>query len=276
MKLLTAENKSVVPACPPFISLITNAACQDVYKTLVTFDHHHYDRALCVVRDVRRVPLKPPGVDEEEINHLALSSDGMRFFHPLTLHEHNCQSSDGFMAVLAKLNEMRPFLSDADSYSVINVDVSLYNTLSHIVYGFEGMSPVRRNVFMLLGIWHAYLYGHLAIWDRFRAFYLADAFFRLFPHSSLMRKPSLFKSSVFFTWLRVSYPSFRDEMVQTVQQLKREYLQLDMSTPRDETKITESRARFIHSVNLSTLFEFVLPVLQDYGTVIKLNSYDLS
>ena len=142
----------------------------------------------------------------------------------------------------------------------------------HMMYGIAGMQPFLNNVFFLFGIWHAYMYAHTALWDRFRLTFLADAFFALFPKTILMRKPSLFKSSVFFTWLRISYPDFRDELRERLIEFQLEYLTADREWPRNEEKITLARAWFTHCLNLYTLFEYAIPVIQDYGTCIKLNS----
>jgi hypothetical protein len=276
LDFVMTDEKEIIPACPPFLDCVSSQACEDLYQTLLAISHFQYDTSLCVMRDIRRVPLKPPGVTPEENKHLALSSDGLQFFHPLTLHPQNCQSTDGLLAVLANLNTTRPFFDGVpNSYSILNVDVSLYNTLSHIVYGLDGMQFTRRNLFLLFGIWHAYLYGHVAIWDRFRAHFLADAYFHLFPKTTLMRKPSLFKSSIFFTWLRVAYPSFRDELIQTLDVLKVQYLETDRKLPRNTENIQAARARYIHCINLYSLFDYALPVLQDYGASIKLNAFEL-
>jgi hypothetical protein len=234
----------------------------------------YYSDAECVKRDVRRVPLKRNGLTDDEVAHLALSSDGLRFFHPVQLHRYNCQSTDGLLAVLAELIQTYN-IKTSRRYSILNVDVSLYNSLLHMVYACKGMELLRSRVFCMFGIWHVYLYGHVAIWDAFRATFLADAFFSLFPNTTLMRRPSLFKSSVFFTWLRLSYPRFRAELLFTLQNLKEEYLELDHNPRRNKKLHAEAKARFIHCCNLYTLFEFAIPVLQDYGLAIKLCSLEL-
>ena len=109
----------------------------------------------CVRRDVRRIPLKPEGENEEEVKHLSMSSDGVRFFHPATLHEHNCQSTAGLLAVVAELDKLYHF-TDAkkNTYSVLNIDVSLYNMLMHTAYSFAGMQPYLDRVlcFSVAGI----------------------------------------------------------------------------------------------------------------------------
>ena len=96
--------------------------------------------------------------------------------------------------------------------------------LMHTAYSFAGMQPFLDRVFVLFGIWHCYMYAHVALWDRFRLTFLADAFFALFPKTTLMRKPSLFKSSVFLTWLRIAYDDFRDDLIATIDELKQQYL----------------------------------------------------
>ena len=193
MTKVTKDNRTL-PATPPFLELVDDNAVKDLFQRLRLISHYHYDTAECVRRDVRRVPLKPNGLDNDEVAHLSLSSDGLRFFHPYTLYPDNCQSSNGLLAVLGQLTKLQNMCSpDCKSYSVINVDVSLYNMFMHMMYGVAGMQPFLNNVF---GIWHAYMYSHTALWDRFRLTYLADAFFALFPKTILMRKPSLFKSSV--------------------------------------------------------------------------------
>ena len=137
-----------------------------------------YLDAECVRPNIRRVPLKPQGLDDDETKHLSLSSDGLRFFHPVTLYPHNCQSSSGLLAVLGELDKLQSMKSnDCKSYSVINVDVSLYSMFMHMLYGVGGMQPFLSNVFFLFGIWHAYMYAHTALWDYFRYSFLGDAFF---------------------------------------------------------------------------------------------------
>ena len=249
------EGKISLPASPPFLELVDDIALGELTSRLRKIQHNQYEIAECVLRDVRRIPLKPEGVDEIEVKHLSLSSDGLRFFHPVALYPHNCQSASGLIAALSQVSKMQNFISaDAKSYTVLNVDVSLYNMLMHVCYGVAGMQPILNNVFFLFGIWHCYLYVHTAIWDRFRSTFLADAFFALFPNTLLMRKPKLFKSSVFFTWLRISYLNFREELRETLDDLKIRYLAEDRKWPRDEKKTCSIESLFC------SLFKFVYNV----------------
>ena len=145
-KLWTAHGVKLIPAnvkmahvmkgsnaSPPFPPLVSDDALTRLYNRLAKINHYQYAKSECVLRDVRRVPLKPEGADAEEVKHLALSSDGLRFFHPVSLYSHNCQSSDGLVAVLRELSKLSTFINPScKSYSVISVDVSLYNMLMHL------------------------------------------------------------------------------------------------------------------------------------------------
>jgi len=119
----------------------------------------------------------------------------------------------------------------------------------HMLYGVGGMQPFLNNVFFLFGIWHAYMYAHTALWDYFRYSFLADAFFALFPKTTLLRKPKLFKSSEFLTWLRISYAEFRDELRETVIELQLDYLMAERELPR----FKKVRARTIQKSASSTI-----------------------
>jgi hypothetical protein len=79
------------------MDLVSETAMKHLLERLSDIKQNHFANADCVTRDVRRVPIKPIGASEDEVNHLALSSDGLWFFHPLTLHQHN-------WAVLASQN----------------------------------------------------------------------------------------------------------------------------------------------------------------------------
>ena len=52
------------------------------------------------------------------------------------------------------------------------------------------------------------------------------------------------------------------------------YVSYNLRVATDVQKIAQAKAWFIHCINLYTLFEYAIPVIQDYGTCIKLNSVD--
>ena len=49
-----------------------------------------------------------------------------------------------------------------------------------------------------------------------------------FPSQKLLRRPPLVQSSTFLTWLRLSYPSFREMLAQNILALKEQMLQFDV------------------------------------------------
>jgi hypothetical protein len=65
------------------------------------------------------------------------------------------------------------------------------------LYCYGGMAGIR-DLFLCFGFWHAYHYGHVAIWNQYRATFLAPAFWALFPNQKLLRRPKLVQSSTFF------------------------------------------------------------------------------
>ena len=73
------EGKVALPASPPFLEFVDDTALGELTSRLCKIQHNQYEIAECVLRDVRRIPLKPEGVDEIEVKHLSLSSDGLRF-----------------------------------------------------------------------------------------------------------------------------------------------------------------------------------------------------
>ena len=78
------EVKKDIPASPPFLSIVSDSALNHLQLALSEIPHNQYLNSECVRRDVRRIPLKPEGENEEEVKHLSMSSDGVRFFHPVT------------------------------------------------------------------------------------------------------------------------------------------------------------------------------------------------
>ncbi len=142
------------------------------------------------------------------------------------------------------------------------------------------MARVRNDLFLCFGFWHLYHYGHIAVWHEFRATFLAPAFFALFPESKLLRRPKLTQSTTFFSWLRFAYPHFRDELAHQISVLKTQMIASDVThvklmSDKGEKKRNPFRHRYIHLINLQSLFEFCIPCLQDYGTALKSNNWDV-
>ena len=90
------------------------------------------------------------------------------------------------------------------------------------------MAPIRHDLFLCFGFWHAYSYAHVALWADFRSTFLAPAFFAIFPTQRLLRRPRLVQSSTFLTWIRFSYPHFRGELFDNLQALRQRMLDFDL------------------------------------------------
>jgi len=80
---------------PSFDAIISDVSLNTILDELQAFPALFYDQSMAVNRNCRRIPLKPPAVTPDEGDHLALRSDGLRFFHPLRIHQYNCQDSEG-------------------------------------------------------------------------------------------------------------------------------------------------------------------------------------
>ena len=213
-----------------------------------------------------------------------LSSDGLRFFHPVDIYPENVQSRIGLIDVLHRLQVLEGFGNPDHrrfgSYSLLHADVAIFWHAVRLLYCYTGMAPLRQDLFLGLGFWHPYLYAHVAIWNEFRHTFLAPAFFLLFPNQTLLRRPRLSHSSTFFTWLRLAYPEIRPLLSAALSDTQKQMMMFEIDHVRAirdgkvlGTKINPFRARYIHLLNLHTLFEFCLPVIQDYGSLLKSNDF---
>jgi hypothetical protein len=142
------------------------------------------------------------------------------------------------------------------------------------------LAPIRHDLFLVFGYWHAYSYAHVALWAEFRATFLADAFWAIFPDQKLLRRPPLVQSSTFFTWIRLAYPQFRNLLFDRIEELGRNMKAYDVELVqniekglRQVSKKNPFRPQFVRLLNLQTLMEFCIPVIQDYGVALKGNDY---
>ena len=72
----------LVPASPRFLDIVTDDALHSLFPKCLPLTMFSFLSSLAYTTDTRRVPLKPSPRNQSERNHLALSSDGLRFFHP--------------------------------------------------------------------------------------------------------------------------------------------------------------------------------------------------
>lgn len=276
---------AVVPALPLLEDLLNPDDHDALLSDLLQLSQRSFLDSLVVRYDVRRVPLKiVDGKDEDLQQHLSESHDGLQDFHPIDIYTDDIGSTRGLVKVVKRLQDLEGFGSSehalSGQYSFLTVDVTIYWQIIRMLYCYPGLAGVRNDLFLCFGLWHAYHYAHITVWDTFRSTFLAPAFFAVFPDAKLMSRPKLTQSSTFFTWLRLAYPSFRQTLSDAVRAAKETFMEwslqhtLDVKAGRvSEVKNNPHLARYIHLCNLQSLFEFVLPAVQDYGLALKSNDW---
>ena len=92
-------------------------------------------------------------------------------------------------------------------YSILHVDVSIWWHLFRMMYSYQGMARIQRDLFLCYGFWHPYYYLNIAIGNEFRVPFLGPVFFALFPdEKKLMRRCELQHNVTLFSWMRLAYP----------------------------------------------------------------------
>src|SRR6185437_10700760 len=142
-------------------------------------------------------------------------------------------------------------------------------------YSYSGMAAVRQDQLLLFGFWHPYHYAHVALWNEFRHTFLALIFFALFLEEKLKRRPSLTQSSTLLVWLRLANPAISALLGEQVDVMRQKMLDFDVEfisniseKKGDGLPENPDRSRFIHLLNLKTLFEFCIPAIEDYGAAL--------
>jgi len=272
------------PAMPPLAFFLSDNNFNRLVEDLLKVPFHIYPFAISTQRQVRRIPVKPSAITPAEEVHLRKSYDGLLYFEPYDIYSSNIQAYRGLITSLAACSAIDGFGTAGEirpgHYSCILLDVSTFWMAFRLLYSFTGLIPILHDVFVFLGPFHIYMYSYVAAWNLFRSSYLAGAFFALFPDQSIYFRPSLTKSSTFFTWLRVSYPFFRQQLHFTLNTLKHLSLLYDVQRTvllrrRQVIPPNYLRERYVRLHNLFYLFEFVLPVITDFGCAIKLGNYQL-
>jgi hypothetical protein len=170
----------IMPAMPNYSDLFDPQFISGLADLLFDIDPNLLPNSLCEQRDVCRIPLKPDAINPKEERDLALSLDGLRYvfwfphhsyryFRPVAIYGENCQSRAGLITILRRVQLMEGAgKNDTKKYSILQADVSLFQSLVKLLYSFRGMSSLRRDIYLCFGIWHSYLYAHVAVWQAFR------------------------------------------------------------------------------------------------------------
>ena len=74
-------------------------------------------------------------------------------------------------------------------------------------------------------------------------------------------------------WLRLAYPQFKTDLLKALQRLKTILAADDIAGVEYDTPNT-NRARYVHMLNLYSIFEFCIPAIQDYLVVLKSNNWE--
>ena len=119
------------------------------------------------------------------------------------------------------------------------------------------------------------LYAYIAAWRANRSTFLGPAYFMLYPDHKLMDRPLLSQSATFFLWLRISYPSFKEKLVDAIGLMKKKVqdwaLDNAMRLVRGSADggVNLDLAKYVHLLNLRSIFEFSIPAIQDYGCTLS-------
>lgn len=244
----TMKGDLPVQAMPELDFIFSSNDLSLLVNRLSDFPIHQYESSITFVRDVRRVPLKCDSENQDELQHQSQSFDGLGRFYPYDIYSSNIASRDGLIEALARLQAIDGFgLAESSrpaKYSILLADVAIFWQLFRILYIFTGLAPIRHDLFLFLGLWHTYQHCHKLIWSEFRSTFLADSFFVLFPDDSLLFAPKLLQSQTFFQYLRLSFKSWRGDLLSAISTTKRLMLKEQMDFVTDIKQYKQNQVNF--------------------------------
>jgi len=165
------DNGALHSACPPLTGILHKDNLARLVLHLSKIDIKQFDSSFVYRRHVNRVPLKAHPLTKDEEKHYSRSFDGLSTFVPVDIYEDNIQSRAG---MLACLNHVLRLCGAGDAehpraglYSFLLLDVSTFWMLIRILYSFDCFEPVRKSLYVFVGLWHPYSYANVAIWNAF-------------------------------------------------------------------------------------------------------------
>ena len=130
-----------LPALPHLPDLLKQQSLDAIFSHLASCDRLQYENSFSVVRKIVRIPLKPSAASEEEKIHLDLSSDGLRYFHPVDIYPENVVSSAGLLSVLSRLQQVEGFgivgYQRFGFYSLLHADVAIFWQVLRLLYCYQ-------------------------------------------------------------------------------------------------------------------------------------------
>jgi hypothetical protein len=111
---------------------------------------------------------------------------------------------------------------------------------------------LRQRVFVSLGLWHTYKQANLKIYQKYASTVMAPLFHFLFPGTKFYIKPRLVQVVTMFTYIRLSYRSWRKSLQSMMHDL--------LSVP--EPSRTQVQ-------NLHWLCEWFIPLVTSSTTILQ-------
>lgn len=102
-------------------------------------------------------------------------------------------------------------------------------------------SEFRKSTFCYLGTWHVYKMASTCVWRMTAADFMAPLFHHFFPNTLFPWNPRLVLSTRILSLIRLSYPTFRDELANAL------------------AKESLTDIQRVHLVNLRSLCEWFIP-----------------
>src|SRR6185437_7886172 len=236
-------------AMPPLKVLLSSPGWNSLIVDFSRITPFQYQESLIVTKNILRVPLKSPLPEDEALLN-GHPPDGLFSFYPVDLYQDNIVSTDGLHAVFARLQQPEgcgvEIHRRSQMYSMLHVDVSSWWSLFRLLYSYQGMCGIRRDLFLCYGFWHPYYYMNIAIGNEFRVPFLGPTFFKLFPdEKKLMRRGELQHNVTLFSWMRLAYP----EIAVTLQQKLVQFRKLMISHDHQliEEIVSKKRALWVEN-----------------------------
>ncbi len=98
---------------------------------------------------------------------------------------------------------------------------------------------MRSWLHVQLGTWHIYKQANTVVWKHWSERIFAPLFHDLIPDANFNKKARLTTISVFLTYVRLSYPSFRDELNAALKSVTDANQRVAISHLRDLKKLCE-------------------------------------
>jgi hypothetical protein len=133
-----------ISATPNVYELLDETLWGNITSCLCDISPWQYEKAECVAREIRRIPVKPIGLTLSEAHHLSQSYDGLCRFFPVDVYQFNISSTKGLLEFLRQCQQIDGFglagTRRDNQYSILMSDIAIYWQLSRILHSYSGMT----------------------------------------------------------------------------------------------------------------------------------------